>query len=136
AARLPATTQDPVVLNAASESELRRLPGIGAKRAGAILALRARLGRFRAIEDLLKVKGIGRATLKRLRPLVRLDALVPDGGPPSSASSGPPPSALRRAALRRPSAATARAPSRRSFTRTARRSRPEALPRTAAPGLA
>jgi competence protein ComEA len=42
----------------------------------AILALRARLGRLRAIEDLMKVKGIGRATLKRLRPLVRLDAKV------------------------------------------------------------
>jgi competence protein ComEA len=43
--------------------------------------LRAHLGRFRAIEDLLKVKGIGRATLKRLRPLVRLDPPpAPDAG--------------------------------------------------------
>jgi competence protein ComEA len=57
--------------------DLRRLPGIGQKRADAILALRTRLGRFRAIEDLLKVKGIGRATLKRLRPLVRLDPVAP-----------------------------------------------------------
>jgi competence protein ComEA len=61
------------VLNTATEEDLRRLPGIGAKRAAAILALRVRLGRFRALEDLLKVKGLGRATLKRLRPLVRLD---------------------------------------------------------------
>ena len=77
-ARSPATPEDPVVLNTATEDDLRRLPGIGAKRAAAILALRSRLGRFRAIEDLLKVKGVGRATLKRLRPLVRLD---PAGAP-------------------------------------------------------
>jgi competence protein ComEA len=62
-----------VVLNTATLEDLRRLPGIGQKRADAILALRARLGRFRALEDLLKVKGLGRATLKRIRPLVRLD---------------------------------------------------------------
>ncbi len=73
-----ASADDPVVLNTAAADDLRRLPGIGQKRADAILALRARLGRFRAVEDLLKVKGIGRATLKRLRPLVRLDP--PDAG--------------------------------------------------------
>jgi competence protein ComEA len=76
-----ASADDPVILNTAAPEDLRRLPGIGQKRADAILALRIHLGRFRAIEDLLKVKGIGRATLKRLRPLVRLDpAPVPDAG--------------------------------------------------------
>jgi len=78
-----ASADDPVVLNTAAADDLRRLPGIGPKRADAILALRARLGRFHAIEDLLKVKGIGRATLKRLRPLVRLDgpaSPTPDAG--------------------------------------------------------
>ena len=75
-----ASAVDPVVLNTADANDLKRLPGIGEKRANAILALRTHLGRFRAIEDLLKVKGIGRATLKRLRPLVRLDAPVPDAG--------------------------------------------------------
>ena len=69
-----ATPDDPVVLNVAAFEDLRRLPGIGPKRAEAILALRQRLGRFRQVEDLLKVKGIGRATLRKLRPLVRLDA--------------------------------------------------------------
>lgn len=78
------TPDSPLVLNTATEDDLRRLPGIGAKRATAIVALRAHLGRFRAIEDLLKVKGIGRATLKRLRPLVRLEAPPPpDGGGPA-----------------------------------------------------
>jgi competence protein ComEA len=71
--RGPASPDDPVFLNSAGIDDLRRLPGIGEKRATAILALRARLGRLRAIEDLMKVKGIGRATMRRLRPLVRLD---------------------------------------------------------------
>jgi competence protein ComEA len=72
-----ASPDDPVVLNTASLEDLRRLPGVGEKRGAAILALRARLGRLHAIEDLLKVKGIGRATLKRLRPLVRLEPRPP-----------------------------------------------------------
>jgi competence protein ComEA len=77
-----ASAEDPVILNTANIDDLRRLPGVGEKRATAIVALRTRLGgRFHAVEDLLKVKGIGRATLRRLRPLVRLDApAVPDGG--------------------------------------------------------
>jgi competence protein ComEA len=77
-----ATPDDPVFLNQATVADLRRLPGVGAKKAQAILALRDKLQRFRQIEDLLKVKGIGRASLKKLRPLVRLDLLAspPDGG--------------------------------------------------------
>lgn len=62
-----------VVLNIASEGELTKLPGIGPKRAQAILALRQRLGRFRRVEDLLRVKGIGRKMLDRIRPAVILD---------------------------------------------------------------
>jgi competence protein ComEA len=69
-----ATPDDPVDLNTARVDDLRRLPGVGAKRAQAILALRAHLpgGRFRQLEDLLKVKGVGRAMIKRIHPLVRL----------------------------------------------------------------
>jgi hypothetical protein len=35
--------------------------------------LRQRLTKFRAVEDLLRVKGIGRKMLRRLRPSVVLD---------------------------------------------------------------
>lgn len=68
-----ATPEDPVYVNYASKEQLMRLPGVGEKRAAAIVALRGRLGRFQRIEDLLRVKGIGRATIKKLRPLIRLD---------------------------------------------------------------
>ena len=69
-----ATPTEPVYLNHASVDELRRLPGVGPKRAEAILVLRQRLGRFQRVEDLLRVKGVGRAAVKKWRPLVRLDA--------------------------------------------------------------
>jgi competence protein ComEA len=67
------TPEGKVVLNRATEEDLRHLPGIGATRARAILALRAKLGRFSRVEDLLRVKGIGRRSLARLRPKVLLD---------------------------------------------------------------
>jgi competence protein ComEA len=67
-----ASTEHPVYLNDASVDDLRRLPGVGPKRAEAIVALRRRIGRFQRVEDLLKVKGIGRSTLRRWRPLLRL----------------------------------------------------------------
>ncbi len=76
--RARATAAEPVYLNHASVDELRRLPGVGPKRAEAILVLRQRLGRFQRVEDLLRVKGVGRGAVKKWRPLVRLDA--PDAG--------------------------------------------------------
>jgi competence protein ComEA len=82
-----ATADDPVYVNHASAEELRRLPGVGPKRAEAIIALRQRMGRFQRVEDLLRVKGVGRTTLRKWRPLVRLDAPTrrddnADGGTP------------------------------------------------------
>jgi len=61
-----------VNLNTASAEELIRLPGVGPARARAILELRARLTRFSRIEELLRVKGIGRATFRKLRPMLTL----------------------------------------------------------------
>ena len=68
-----ASATDPVYLNHATVDELRRLPGVGPKRADAILGLRQRLGRFQRVEDLLRVKGVGRGAVKKWRPLIRLD---------------------------------------------------------------
>lgn len=62
-----------VVLNIASEEDLKKLPGIGPSRAKAILALRERRGKFRSTSELLRVKGIGRKTLARLTPRMVLD---------------------------------------------------------------
>jgi competence ComEA-like helix-hairpin-helix protein len=61
-----------VNLNDADAEQLERLPGIGPSRARAILELRARLKRFTRVEDVLRVKGIGRATFRKLRPMLTL----------------------------------------------------------------
>lgn len=92
-ARGRATVEDPVVLNLATTDDLHRLPGVGEKRALAIVALREKLGHFRRVEDLLRVRGIGRATLRRLRPLLRVDAspaspATPAASPKPGAASG------------------------------------------------
>lgn len=57
-------------LNRATAGELMALPGIGEKRARAITAWREANGPFRCVEDLEKVRGIGPATLARLREFV------------------------------------------------------------------
>jgi competence protein ComEA len=57
-------------LNQASAEELDALPGIGPALAARILESRARDGPYRNPEDLLRVRGIGPATLERIRDLV------------------------------------------------------------------
>jgi len=57
-------------LNRADAAELEALPGVGPALARRILAERGSHGRFRTIEDLARVRGIGSATVERLRPLV------------------------------------------------------------------
>jgi len=84
-----ASAAEPVYLNHAGVDELRRLPGVGPKRAEAILVLRQRLGRFQRVEDLLRVKGVGRGAVKKWRPLVRLDTPVAPGTPGIDAGSAP-----------------------------------------------
>jgi competence protein ComEA len=56
-------------LNAASQTELETLPGVGPARAQAIIAERD-VRAFRVPGDLRRVPGIGEATFQRLAPLV------------------------------------------------------------------
>lgn len=57
-------------LNTASEAELASLPRIGPVTAAAIVQWRVQNGGFNSVDDLLKVRGIGKATLEGLRPNV------------------------------------------------------------------
>ncbi len=76
-----------VVLNLATADEFLRLPGIGPSKAQAIVDLRARLKKFRRVTDLLRVRGIGPKNLKRLQPLVVVDAPPPNEGAEAGAGS-------------------------------------------------
>jgi competence protein ComEA len=56
-----------VSLNTATEAQLAELPGIGPARARAIVADRRANGRYRSLEELARVAGIGPATLAGLK---------------------------------------------------------------------
>ena len=61
---------EPLDLNEAGADDLLRLPGIGAGLARRIIATRETDGRFASVDDLRRVRGVGRVKLQRLRPLV------------------------------------------------------------------
>ena len=100
----PAT--GPVILNVAGEQELQRLPGVGPAKARAIVAMREKLGgKFRRFEDLMRVRGIKRRSLERIKEHAILDppapeevpapapsgSAAPSSSPPGGRATSPPP---------------------------------------------
>jgi len=78
-----ADTTTVVELNGATLQELTKLPGIGPSRAQAILDLRTRMGGFKKVDDIMRVKGIGRKTFRKLEPMLRVQgstARTPSAG--------------------------------------------------------
>ncbi len=67
---VPATTPTPlkININTATLQEFELLPGIGPSIAQRIVDYRAENGNFNAIEDIMKVRGIGQATFEKLQP--------------------------------------------------------------------
>lgn len=84
-----------VDLNVASAEELCTLPGIGPKKADAILALRHKKP-FTRVTQLLQVKGIGPKTLDKLKPHLRLSAPSVSAPAPVSTAPVPAPAASAR----------------------------------------
>jgi competence protein ComEA len=74
-----------VELNTATIEELCLLPGIGPKKANAIIKLRERRP-FTRVTQLLRVRGIGRKTLRRLKPFVFVAPERPRAELPGQAS--------------------------------------------------
>ena len=85
AAKKPLGPADRIDLNRASPAELMRLPGVGEKRAQAIVAARSKQP-FRRLEDVLAVKGIGQAWLNRVRTNVQVASAAPSGAAPDAAA--------------------------------------------------
>lgn len=79
-ARPTETAAAPITdLNQADRAELEQVPGIGPSLARAIEDHRTKKGPFRSVEELRQVKGVGPATLDKVRPFLRVDpGLVAD----------------------------------------------------------
>ncbi|MEN9785964.1 MAG: hypothetical protein RLZZ299_1228 [Pseudomonadota bacterium] len=86
-----------VDLNTATAEELDDLPGVGPKIAEAILAYRKAHGRFGSVDELYDVKGIGDATMAKLRPLVSVGAAGAAPATAGTADAAPPPGKGRKA---------------------------------------
>ena len=70
---VPASKRSPrglLDLNSATGQDLDALPGVGPKLAERIMEYRESVGVFHTLEELRAVKGIGKKTFERIRPLV------------------------------------------------------------------
>ena len=69
-ASVPAKAPSKVDLNRAGVDELTMLPGVGPVLAQRMVEWRKAHGRYRSVDDLQEVKGIGKKRMEQLRPLV------------------------------------------------------------------
>ena len=67
AAQSQARTQTSININRATEAELVALDGVGSSKAQAIILYREMFGRFKTVDELTKVKGIGTKTIEKNR---------------------------------------------------------------------
>lgn len=69
-----ATTQkqmNKINLNTATLEQLVSLPGVGKKKAAAIIEYRTKNGSFESVDELVNVKGVGKKMLKKLKERVK-----------------------------------------------------------------
>ncbi|MGQ5524588.1 ComEA family DNA-binding protein [Chitinimonas sp. PSY-7] len=78
-----------VDINKGTAAELEALPGIGPKKAQAIVDYRSKNGPFKTVEDMEKVKGIGKATVEKLRKDITVGGAPSKPAPAPTAASKP-----------------------------------------------
>ncbi len=64
---------DKVRINSASSEEIQTLQGIGPAKASVIIKHREENGKFKSVEDLLEVSGIGEKTLENIKDHIVID---------------------------------------------------------------
>jgi competence ComEA-like helix-hairpin-helix protein len=79
----PASEKHPIDLNTATPAALRTLPGIGVTLATRIIEYRTDNDGFRALDELMDVKGIGEKRMESIRSLVRIAPPDEPAGSPS-----------------------------------------------------
>ena len=70
------SSQGVVNINTASEAQLELLPGIGPSKSKAITRYRARR-KFKATYELIRIRGIGRKTFRKLRSFLTVKGPTP-----------------------------------------------------------
>lgn len=65
-------TTDKININTASQSELDTLPGIGPSTALKIIKYREENGKFKSIEDIKEVSGIGESKYEQIKDLIKI----------------------------------------------------------------
>ena len=70
--------EHPVNLNTATAAELEQVPGIGPATAQKILQARKSYGKFKSVNDLEAIRGIGPKRLEKMRKYLTV------GGPPAA----------------------------------------------------
>jgi competence protein ComEA len=92
-AKRPLRPEERIDLNRASAAELMRLPGVGAKRAQAIVAKRARRP-FRTPTDVLAVKGLGKTWFRAVKAHLVATSATPAAPPTTTTPAGPAPTTV------------------------------------------
>jgi competence protein ComEA len=67
-----AMSGDKVDINRAGPDQLASLPGVGSKTAEKIMQYREKNGKFKALDDLKKVKGIGDKKFEKIKPYIKI----------------------------------------------------------------
>ena len=66
-----------VDLNATTPKQLQQLPGIGEELAKRILEYRTTNGPFKTVEELVKIKGIGKKTFAKMKERLMIGSSAP-----------------------------------------------------------
>lgn len=70
---LSSLAEKSININTAGINELVRLPGIGEKTAEKIIQLRKERGKFRRVDELMDVKGIGEVKFSKIKDYIYVD---------------------------------------------------------------